>query len=220
MTCHQADAGGNFKTRHTLPKKGISALNQAVVEFMLARKSVPIQDLHEPGPTEDQIHTMLKAASRVPDHGRLQPWRFILYRGEARVRVGEMLAALAEEREGPLADARRQQELVRFSRAPLVIGVVCVPRDNPKIPKEEMVVSAGMVAMNLMIAATALGFGTNMITNWYAGIAEGRRVLGLEPHEIAIGFVHLGTAAAEAPERPRPDVSALVSDYSGPAGVD
>ncbi|RVA25503.1 nitroreductase, partial [Mesorhizobium sp. M7A.F.Ca.CA.004.11.2.1] len=149
-------------------------------------------------------------------HGRLEPWRFILYRGDARVEIGSQLAALAEQREGPLSEGRRNQELARFSRAPLVIGVVSIPRDNPKIPQWEMFLSGGMAAMNLMIAANALGYGTNMISNWYSDVPEGRALLGLAPQERVIGFIHIGSYAGPAPERPRPDPAKLYSDYSGP----
>ena len=135
---------------------------------------------------------------------------------EARERVGEMLADLAERREGPLTEARRAQELSRFSRAPLVIGVVSCPKENPKIPRWEMFLSAGAAAMNLVIAANGLGYATNWITNWYSDTEEGRRILGLAPHERVVGFVHIGTFEGKAPERPRPDVSKLYSDYTGP----
>ena len=191
-------------------------MTSPVIDFMLARKSAPIPALQEPAPSDAEIETMLTIASRVPDHGRLEPWRFILYRGDARMRIGEMLAELAERREGPLTEGRRQQELARFSRAPLVIGVVSVPRETVKIPDWEMFLSGGAAAMNLMIAANALGYGTNMITNWYSDTEEGRRILGLAPQERVIGFVHVGTLAGEAPERPRPDVSKLYADYAGP----
>lgn len=159
---------------------------------------------------------MLTIASRVPDHGRLAPWRFILYRGQAREAIGEKLADLAEKREGPLPEARRQQELTRFSRAPLVIGVVSVPRENPKIPQWEMFLSGAAAAMNLVHAANALGYGTNWITNWYSDTEEGRRILGLAPEERVVGFVHIGTFEGEAFERPRPEVELLYRDYSGP----
>ena len=191
-------------------------MTSSVIDFMLARKSAPIADLKQPGPTDDEIRTMLTVATRVPDHGMLAPWRFIRYRGDARLRVGEMLAARAEEREGPLSDARRQQELTRFSRAPLVIGVVSTAREHPKIPQWEMLLSGGAVAMNLVIAANALGYGANWITNWYSDDEDGRRILGLSPQERVIGFVHVGTFDGAPFDRPRPDVDALVSDYAGP----
>lgn len=191
-------------------------MNNEVVEFLLTRFSPPIQELKEPGPDDAQIATLIRIASRVPDHGRLAPWRFILYRGDARVQVGERLAALAEEREGPLPEGRKNQELTRFSRAPLVIGVVFTPKESPKIPQWEMYLSGGAAAMNLVSAATALGFGANWITNWYSDNAEGRAILGLAPQERVVGFIHIGTYTGAPLERPRPDENTLYADYSGP----
>lgn len=191
-------------------------MTSSVMDFLLARRSAPIGELSDPAPSDAEIKTILTAASRVPDHGRLAPWRFILYRGDARERVGELLAARAEEREGPLAEARRQQELSRFSRAPLVIGVVSVPRESIKIPEWEMLLSGGAAAMTLVLAANALGYRTNWITNWYSEDEEGRRILGLAPQERVVGFIHIGTFAGQTPDRPRPDVSTLYADYEGP----
>lgn len=191
-------------------------MTSPIIDFLLARSSVPIAELQEPAPSDEQIATMIAVASRVPDHGRLAPWRFILYRGDTTIEIGKQLASLAERREGPLADARHQQELARFSRAPLVIGVVSSPKENPKIPQWEMFASGGMAAMNLVIAANALGFGANLITNWYSDVPEGRAILGLSPQERVVGFVHVGTFAGEAPQRPRPDPATLYADYSGP----
>ncbi|NGN40094.1 nitroreductase [Mesorhizobium sp. CGMCC 1.15528] len=187
-----------------------------IIDFMLSRGSAPIPELREPAPGDTEIETMIRIASRVPDHGRLEPWRFIVYRGEARHRIGEELAALAEKREGPLTEGRRNQELARFSRAPLVIGVVSSPKENMKIPQWEMFLSGGAAAMNLVIAANALGYKTNWITNWYSDTEEGRRILGLAPHERVVGFIHIGSFDGTVPERPRPDVTALYGDYSGP----
>ncbi len=191
-------------------------MTSPIIDFLLTRTSAPIQDLQGPGPSEEEIQTMLRVASRVPDHGRLVPWRFILYRGDARVQVGEKLAALAEQREGPLNDGRRTQELTRFSRAPLVIGVVSSPREHPKIPQWEMFLSGGAAAMNLVIAAGALGYGANWISNWYSDVEEGRAILGLAPHERVIGFIHIGNYSGTPFERPRPEIETVVSDYSGP----
>lgn len=187
-----------------------------IIDFMLSRLSPPIQELREPGPSDLEIETMIRVATHVPDHGRLEPWRFILYRGAAREKVGELLADLAEQREGPLTDVRRNQERTRFSRAPLVIGVVSSPKEHPKIPQWEMFLSGGAAAMSLVYAANALGYATNWITNWYSDTEEGRRLLGLAPHERMVGFVHIGTFDGTVPERPRADVAAIVQDYAGP----
>jgi nitroreductase len=191
-------------------------MTSPIIDFLLTRNSAPIQDLQGPGPSEEEIRTILRVASRVPDHGRLVPWRFILYRGDARKEVGEKLAALAEQREGPLNEGRRTQELTRFSRAPLVIGVVSSPKDHPKIPQWEMFLSGGAAAMNLVIAANALGYGTNWISNWYSDVEEGRAILGLAPQERVIGFIHIGNYGGTPFERPRPEIETVVSDYSGP----
>lgn len=191
-------------------------MNSTVIDLLLARRSAPIHELTGPAPSESELETMLRAATRVPDHGMLTPWRFIIYRGEARERVGEMLAELSEKREGPLSEARRNQELSRFSRAPLVIGVVFTPKESSKIPRWEMFLSGGMAAMNLIIAANALGYDTNMITNWYSDTEDGREILGLAPDERVIGFIHIGKHPGGTPDRPRPEIAPLVSDYQGP----
>ena len=191
-------------------------MTSPIIEYLLTRNSVPIPELREPGPGDADIATMIAAASRVPDHGRLAPWRFILSRGEARAEIGRKLAVLAEQREGSLTEGRRNQELARFSRAPLVIGVISSPKENSKIPQWEMFLSGGLAAMNLAHAANALGYRTNMVTNWYSDVPEARAILGLAPHERVVGFVHIGTFSGTVPERPRPDPATLYADYSGP----
>lgn len=191
-------------------------MTSPIIDFMLTRNSAPIPELREPAPTDHEIETLIRIASRVPDHGRLEPWRFIVYRGEPRERIGELLAELAEKREGPLPEGRVQQERARFSRAPLVIGVISSPKENPKIPQWEMFLSGGAAAMNLVLAANALGYATNWITNWYSDVPEGRRILGLAPHERVVGFIHIGSYSGKPAERPRPDVAMLYSNYSGP----
>ncbi|WP_269929911.1 nitroreductase family protein [Aminobacter sp. HY435] len=191
-------------------------MTSPIIDLLLTRNSAPIPELRDPAPSDADIETMLRAASRVPDHGRLEPWRFILYRGDARIEIGNKLAVLAERREGPLTEGRRNQELSRFSRAPLVIGVISSPKQHPKIPEWEMFLSGGMAAMNLILAANALGYGANLITNWYSDCEEGRALLGLAPQERVVGFVHIGSYEGAGQERPRPDVAKLYADYSGP----
>lgn len=191
-------------------------MNSSVIDFMLARRSAPVKELSSPSPSDAEIETMLRIATRVPDHGQLAPWRFIVYRGDSRIRVGKMLADLAEQRGGPLSETQREIELTRFSRAPLVIGVISSPKESIKIPQWEMFLSGGMVALNLIHAANALGYGTNLITNWYSDLEEGKRILGLAPEERVVGFVHIGSHPRNTPDRPRPEIAPLVSDWSGP----
>lgn len=191
-------------------------VNSSVLDFLSTRKSAPIAELGLPGPDDDDIQTMLAIASRVPDHGKLAPWRFILYRGDERHRIGEKLADLAEKQQGELTEVARMKELERFSRAPLVIGVVNTPKAHPKIPDWEKYLSGAAAAMNLLLAANALGYGANWITNWYSDAPEGRQILGLSPDERVVGFVHIGSFSGDIPERPRPELDGLITEYAGP----
>ncbi|MCR5943917.1 MULTISPECIES: nitroreductase family protein [Brucella] len=187
-----------------------------IFDFLAQRSSTPISAISGPAPEGEELAALLKVAARVPDHGRLTPWRFILYRGDARLKVGEYLAQRAEEIEGPMPEGRKEKELTRFSRAPLVVGVVSSPVAHERIPEWEQFLSAGAVAMNLCTAANALGYASNWITNWYSDDAYARAFLGLAPNERVAGFVHIGTAANKMPERPRADMDKIVTEYSGP----
>ncbi|MBX8811236.1 nitroreductase [Pseudochrobactrum algeriensis] len=191
-----------------------------LIDFLKTRSSTPIVGLIEPAPSADELAQILTIASRVPDHGKLNPWRFIIYRDDARIQIGEMLAERAAQRaqqqNEEFNDSHREKELKRFSRAPLVIGIICSPRDTDRIPEWEQFLSSGAAAMQLCNAANALGYGSNWITNWYSDDEEGKRLLGVAPYEKVAGFVHLGTPKASVPDRPRPDLQAIVSDYSGP----
>ncbi len=185
-----------------------------VLEFLRKRRSHPSITMAEPGPGEDQIHDLLTIASRVPDHGKLAPWRFILFRNAKRKSVGVRLAAILEERQGPLDDDQRQKELTRFTRAPLVIGVVSMAAEHPKIPVWEQQMSAGAVCMNLVTAAAAAGFASQWLTEWYSFDEDAAKFLGAVDKEQFEGFVHVGTPTQAPVERPRPDLAGLVREWS------
>lgn len=191
-------------------------MNDAVLEFLRTRKSPPISVLHAPGPSEDELNGMIQIAARVPDHGLLEPWRFIAYRGQACVDIGTFFAKRIEELEGTITLQRAEQERTRFTRAPLVVGVVYVPREHPRVPDWEKFLSASNAAFALVLAAHAYGFSANWVSNWYADDAASRTFLGLAPDEKAVGFVHIGTCNVPIPDRPRPKPSKVLSDYSGP----
>jgi nitroreductase len=157
---------------------------------------------------------MIRVASRVPDHGLLEPWRFILYRGQVRHAVGDYLAKRAAEREGPLNEQRVLQEKSRFSRAPVVIGVVSVPRAHERVPQWEQFLSGGNAAFSLVLAAHALGYGANWVSNWYSDDADSRAFLGLSAEERVVGFVHIGSVVAKIPDRPRPEPRAVLSEFT------
>ncbi len=184
--------------------------------LLATRRSVSIPALQAPGPSEDERREILTAASRVPDHGKLAPWRFVLFPEPAASAIGHALAALAERREGPLSDARRTYEEGRFTRAPLVVGVVSMAKPHFKIPEWEQVLSAGAATMNLIHAAHARGYAANWITEWVAYDDEAKALLGIAPEEKVVGFVYIGTPAEVPSDRPRPDLSAVVSDAPMP----
>lgn len=177
------------------------------------RRSLAAHRLGDPGPSPEEVETLLTIAARVPDHGRLVPWRFILIEGEARHRLGEVAAAAAKA-DQPDADADRiAVERNRFARAPLVVAVVSRARPHVKIPEWEQVLSAGAVCMNLLHGAAAMGFGATWITEW---VAFDRRVLdalGLGPDERVAGFVHVGTPLEPTVDRARPDLATIVTRF-------
>ncbi|WP_262031102.1 nitroreductase [Microvirga sp. Mcv34] len=183
------------------------------ISRLLQRRSVPPRWLGEPGPTEQDIETLLKVASRVPDHGKLVPWRFILIQGEARGRLGEVLAT-AYQADYPSAGPEQvAAERERFSNAPLVVAVVSRVVPHAKIPDWEQVLSAGAVCMNLLVGASALGYGASWLTGWAAFDRRVLDALGLKPHERIAGFVHIGTAKETPTDRDRPDLADIVTRF-------
>lgn len=185
------------------------------MRLLLARRSHPSASMVEPAPEGETLERMLTAAARVPDHGKLAPWRFVLIRGDARAELGGKLVTLLEARDGALPEDRRAQEAGRFTRAPLVIAVVSRAAVHPKIPVWEQQLSVGAVCMNLVLAAHASGFVAQWLSEWMAfddGVAA---ILGLGETERVAGFIHIGTASETPSERPRPDLAAVVSEWTG-----
>ena len=181
------------------------------LSLLQQRRSVAAHLLESPGPDGAQLDALLTIASRVPDHGRLVPWRFIVIEGEARQRIGETIAA-AFQADQPEADADLvARERGRLARAPLVVAVVSRARPHVKIPDWEQVLSAGAVSMNLLTAAAAMGFGATWITEWYAFDRRVLDALGFDPGERIAAFVHIGTAREKPADRPRPNLADLVT---------
>lgn len=193
--------------------------SQAAVEFLAGRKSVPLSQITGPGPNDDQLMDLLTIAARAPDHGRLEPWRFILYRDADGAAIGEQLALLSARLRPETSVEELERDRHRLRRAPIAVGVVSNPKAHARIPEWEQFLSAGAVAMNLVSAATAMGFAVNWVTGWYSDDADARAILGLQPHERMAGIVHIGHCDRDIPERPRPNVFELVSDYKGPVSI-
>ncbi len=185
----------------------------ALIDHLRTRRSVKPMLMDGGGPTAEELETILSVAARTPDHGKLAPWRFIVFEGEARGRAGEAIADVFAA-DNPQADEQALRfERVRLSRAPLVIAVVSRAAPHPKIPEWEQTLSAGAVCMNLCHAANALGYGTNWLTEWYG---YDRRVLdrlGVGPSERVAGFIHVGRSSHEKQERDRPALADLVTRF-------
>src|SRR5215470_372673 len=183
------------------------------LELLQTRRSLKPIELIGPGPSPAEIETLLTIASRVPDHGKLTPWRFIVFEGEARLKAG---AAIEAAFRAKYPDAKPEQvdyERGRLARAPLVIAVVSRAGPHVKIPEWEQVLSAGAAAMSLVLAAHALGYAATWITEWYAYDRGVLGALGVTENERIAGFVHIGRPARPPEERPRPPLSEIVTRY-------
>ena len=181
------------------------------LDMMLSRRSSSPKAMTGPGPDSSQLDLILRAAIRVPDHGKITPWRFILFEGDARAAFGEHLARIFRAANPDAIEELVEAERRRFQRAPVVIGVVSAALPNIKIPEWEQVLSAGAVCMNMLMAAHAQGFTGSWLTEWYAYSEAVNQVLKLAPHERMAGFVYLGHPAVQLEDRPRPDVAAKLS---------
>ncbi len=184
------------------------------LELLKTRKSVSANFLGLPGPSDDQLAEILTIASRVPDHGKLTPWRFVVFSGDARVKASEALAALFASKNPNAEPKVLDEERRRLARAPLVIAVVWKPALHPKIPEWEQMLSAGNAAFNIVLAAHALGYAAQWTTGWIATDPDAGQILGLLPGERFVAFVHIGTPTAAPGDRPRPTLADSVSYWS------
>jgi len=185
------------------------------LDFLEGRRSLPSRQLGAPGPTPEQLERLLTAAIRVPDHGKLTPWRLLLIRGEDRARLGAALAEIHVRADPGVPPAVVQKDRDRFNFAPLIVTVIArVEPNHPKVPEQEQVLSAGYVAYNLLLGAQALGFGAQILTGWAAYDRDVAQLLGLGANERVVAYVHIGTAREEAPERLRPQLSDVVGEWT------
>jgi nitroreductase len=189
-------------------------VSEPLIDLLLTRRSVKAPMLAEPGPTADQLATILKAAARVPDHKKLVPWRFVVFEGDARARFGEVLAeACAKEEKQPPSAGRLEMERTRLTRAPTVVAVISRVTPHPAAPEWEQVLSCGAACMNLCLAANALGFGTCWLTEWYSFSEGVRSALGLAGNERIAGFIYIGTAKERQEDRERPDLAEITTRW-------
>jgi nitroreductase len=194
----------HFELNEAVP---LPASSPAVLAALATRRSAPAQALAVPGPSESQLDAILQLGARTPDHGKLFPWRFVVLGPRSRAEIAEKLAVLAELRDKPAKD---QAVLAKLTAAPVTILVVSTPVPAAK-PLWEQQLSAGAVCMNLEHAACAFGYSSSWITDWYSYDPQAVALFGLTEGETVAGFIHIGTLAEPALERPRPDMAAKVT---------
>ncbi|QCI68273.1 nitroreductase family protein [Phreatobacter stygius] len=193
---------------------------EGLLALLETRRSVGMTVLAGPGPSEAELRRLLAIAARVPDHGGLEPWRFIVIEGQARFDAGPHLAALYAAENGDMDPEKRAKFAGIMSRvftyAPVIVIVVSRSDAAARIPAWEQDLSAGAVCMNLLTAAAALGFGATWLTGWAAYSPGAHRLFGLEAHEKVAGVVHIGTAKETPAERKRPDIAAITTRWQAP----
>jgi nitroreductase len=184
--------------------------NPAALDFLLTRRSRPAKTLTGPVPDEAALRVLLTAAARTPDHGKLEPWRFIVLAKPALDRLAALVPVRAEAL--GIDPEKTAKTIAQFRDADLVIAVVASPKPSDKVPEIEQTYSAGAVCLSLLNAALAAGWGANWLSGWAAHdrgfLTEG---LSLAPHESLAGLIHIGTETAAPPERPRPDIDAITT---------
>jgi len=193
-----------------------TTLNMAAphaLDLLLSRRSGSAKAMKGPGPTDEQIRTLVTAAARVPDHGKLAPWRFLILKGDARDALGNVASKALNATEPDAGEERLAIERRRFLRAPVIIAVVSRVREAIPIPEWEQILSAGAACQTLCIAAHAMGFVANWITEWTAYHPLVREALGLHAGERIAGFIYLGHPVEPLVDRPRPRFEDIATEW-------
>ncbi len=187
--------------------------SQETIDLLLTRRSVKPFTMAAPGPDADELEIILRAGARVPDHGKLAPWRFILFNGEARAAFGQVLKKRFAEVE-PAANADRLEiEANRLLQAPVTVAVISRVVPSKKVPDWEQMLSAGACCQNMLVAATALGFACSWLTEWYAYDAGIAQSLGLTENERVAGFLYFGSPTLPSDDRVRPVLAEICTDW-------
>jgi nitroreductase len=182
-----------------------------LLDLLLSRRSGSAKALTGPGPSKEQLAQILRVGARVPDHGKLFPWRFIVFEEEGVKRFADILVdVLTQDGMNP---SQIEEWRVRTLSAPVVVGVVSSARELIKIPVWEQELSAGAVCQNMLIASHALGFVANWLTEWYSYHPVVKQKIGLKPGERMAGFIYIGMPKEELQERPRPDMDRIVTRF-------
>lgn len=187
-----------------------------LLDYLKTRRSVTLPFLKDPGPSAAELEEILTIATRVPDHGKLAPWRLITISGDAREKAGAALIEIFRKKNPDASDELVEaQKAKMFMPAPLTVAVISTAKPHPKIPAMEQLQSASSVAFNLLHAAAAFGYGAQWVTRWFAYDDEAASYFGLDAHEQFVGFIHIGTPEVRLEDRERPALEDVVTDWKG-----
>jgi nitroreductase len=188
------------------------------IDLLTTRRSALVRHMSDPGPSQDELNRIIEAGMRVPDHGKIGPWRIQVITKAGQATLGELCAKLYKEEHGERANDKMVEfERERLARAPVLLAVTARLEIPHNIPELEQRLSGGALCMNILNAAHALGYGAQWLTEWPAFNAEVKTMLGHDPSVDIIGFIYIGTPTQEPKPRNRPDLETVVSEWSGPA---
>jgi nitroreductase len=211
QTIEQAKAGAYAAG---LVRYGRRSLYMSLLDTITTRRSVSTRDMRDPGPSSEQVQILLQAAHRVPDHGKLGPWRFVIFQGDARADFSRKLADIYKEENPETTEKLLQFQAELLTRAPLVIAVISTAGEHVKIPEWEQVLSAGAACQNILLAAHTMGFGAQWVTEWYGYSDKVKKLLGMEPHHRVAGFIYIGSYNEKPEERVRPSLEERVQYWA------
>ena len=195
----------------------LNKLDSKTIDFLTTRRSTVARMMGDPGPNDDELRQIMEAGMRVPDHGRLTPWRFIVIRGDARDTIGDVIVNSFKRNNPDAIQEQIEIEQERLTRAPIVIAVVSRVHREHKIPVWEQVLSSGAACQTMLIAAQSMGYAAQWLTEWYAYDSDVKKAIGAEADDEIAGFVYLGNPVGELTDRARPIYDDIVSEWS-PAG--
>jgi nitroreductase len=195
----------------------LNKLDSKTIDFLTTRRSTVARMMGDPGPNDDELRQIMEAGMRVPDHGRLTPWRFIVIRSDARDTIGDVIVNSFKRNNPDAIQEQIEIEQERLTRAPIVIAVVSRVHREHKIPVWEQILSSGAACQTMLIAAQSTGYAAQWLTEWYAYDSDVKKAIGAEADDEIAGFVYLGNPVGELTDRARPIYDDIVSEWS-PAG--
>jgi nitroreductase len=192
----------------------LNNLDADTIDFLTTRRSTVARMMDGPGPGDEDLKRIMEAGMRVPDHGRLTPWRFIVIRGDAREKLGDVIAEAYKKNNPDAIEEQVEIEQERLTRAPVVIAVVSRVQKEHKIPEWEQILSSGAACQTMLIAAQSMGYAAQWLTEWYAYDANVKQAIGAESGDEIAGFLYLGNGTGELSDRARPAYDDIVSEWS------